>query len=126
MNSERFRQVEELYQSAWERAPADRAALLAQADPELRREVEALLAQDGSGGKILDGRAEDLLTDSRLTMVVDGSQLGPYQIEALLGAGGMARSTARSTPVSTAKSPSRSPLRSSAHASSARRAPLRR
>src|SRR5947209_3961832 len=89
MTPERWRQIEDLYQSARERAPADRAAVLAQADPELRREVEALLAQDASGGKILDRPAEDLLTDSRLTMVVDGSHLGPYQIEALLGAGGM-------------------------------------
>jgi hypothetical protein len=89
MTPERWRQIEELYHSARARAPADRAALLAQADPELRREVEVLLAQDASGGKILDRPAEDLLTDSTLTMVAPGSRLGPYQIEALLGVGGM-------------------------------------
>jgi serine/threonine protein kinase len=88
MTPERWRQIEELYHAAQERAPADRAAVLAQADPELRREVEALLAQDASG-KILDRAAKDLLIDSRLPMVAAGSQLGPYQIEALLGAGGM-------------------------------------
>src|SRR6202051_307883 len=89
MTPDRWRQIEELYHSAQERAPADRVALLAQADPELRREVEAMLAQDASDGKILDRPAEDLLTNSRSTMVAPGSQLGPYQIEALLGAGGM-------------------------------------
>jgi Tol biopolymer transport system component/predicted Ser/Thr protein kinase len=89
MTPDRWRQIEELYHSAQERAPADRAALLAQADPELRREVEAMLAQDASDGKILDRPAEDLLINSRSTLVAPGSQLGPYQIEALLGAGGM-------------------------------------
>src|SRR6202049_5065220 len=89
MTPDRWRQIEELYHSAQERAPADRAALLAQADAELRREVEAMLAQDASDGKILDRPAEDLLINSRSTMVAAGSQLGPYQIEALLGAGGM-------------------------------------
>src|ERR1700680_744888 len=89
MIAERWRQIEELYHSAQECAPEDRAALLAQADPGLRHEVEALLAQDASFGKILDRPAEDLLTNSRSTIVALGSQLGPYQIEALLGAGGM-------------------------------------
>src|SRR6266699_3745184 len=92
MTPERWRQIEELYHAARERAPADRAALLAEAEPELRREVEALLAQDASG-KILDRPPSDLLDDlvidSRLTKVAVGSQLGPFQIEALLGAGGM-------------------------------------
>ena len=43
MTPERWRQIEELYHSARERAAADRVALLAQADPQLRREVEAML-----------------------------------------------------------------------------------
>ena len=82
MTPERWRQIEELYHAARERSPADRAALLAQADPELRLEVETMLAQDASG-KILDRRAEDLLTDSSSRIVAAGSQLGPLQIEAL-------------------------------------------
>ena len=49
MAPERWRQIEQLYHSARQ----DRAVLLAETDPELRREVEALLAQDASGGKIL-------------------------------------------------------------------------
>ena len=40
------RQIEELYQAA--RDPAKRAEVLAAADPELRREVESLLAQESS------------------------------------------------------------------------------
>ena len=43
MTPERFRQIEELYHAAREATASERAALLAQADPELRREVESLL-----------------------------------------------------------------------------------
>ena len=46
MNPAHRRQIEELYQAA--RDPAKRAEVLAAADPELRREVESLLAQDSS------------------------------------------------------------------------------
>src|SRR5438094_9479767 len=89
MTPERWRQIEELYHAAREPTLADRAALLTQADPELRREVEEMLAQDASGSKILDRPAEDLLTDLNSRMVAVGSQLGPFLIEDLLGAGGM-------------------------------------
>src|SRR6266446_1862423 len=81
MTHERWRQIEELYHAARE----DRAAL-DQADPELRGKVEALLAQDGSGGKILDRPAWEAAGDVRLT---PGTQVGPYTIEAPLGSGGM-------------------------------------
>jgi hypothetical protein len=50
MSPERFRQIEELFQAAREATAGDRAALLAQADPELRREVEALLREPTRGG----------------------------------------------------------------------------
>jgi hypothetical protein len=46
MDSSRWQQIEELYHAALECEPGDRAALLARADPELRREVESLLAQE--------------------------------------------------------------------------------
>ena len=54
MTPERWRQIEELYHAAREREPEQREALLAQATAEVRSKVEALLAQDASGGKILD------------------------------------------------------------------------
>ena len=77
MTPERWRQIEELYHAA-RKGGAD---ALAQAGPELRREVEALLARDASDWK--------LLPESTRTMAAVSAQVGPYKIEALLGQGGM-------------------------------------
>jgi Tol biopolymer transport system component len=86
MSPERLRQIEELYHSARERG----AAVLIDADPELRREVEKLLAQDSeSGSKLLDQSAANLLMGMAGSRVEAGSQLGPYTIRGLLGEGGM-------------------------------------
>src|SRR5258708_39414260 len=90
MNEERWRQIEELYHAARVREPERREALLDQATAEVRGRVEALLAQDAAGGKILDRpaweAAPSLLGQPGLT---SGAQIGPYKIEAALGAGGM-------------------------------------
>ena len=88
MDRERWRHIEELYESVVERSPADRAALLAQADPDIRGEVEVLLAQP-SGGALLDQPAADLLGESGVIQLPAGTRLGHYQIEAMLGRGGM-------------------------------------
>ena len=74
MASDRWRQIEELYQSALKLRAADRSALLAKADSGLRREVEALLAEQ---------------SDSTVTQVAVGFELGTYRIEAPIGEGGM-------------------------------------
>jgi len=70
----------------------ERAALLAQADPELRREAELLLLQP-AGGEFLDRpairNAPELLEDSTVTNLAAGACLGPYRIESKLGEGGM-------------------------------------
>ena len=88
MDSKRFQQIEELYNAAVARKSKERSALLNRADPEVRREVELMLAQEGS---LLDrpaweGTASLLETE---TVVISGKRLGPYEIEHLLGAGGM-------------------------------------
>jgi serine/threonine protein kinase len=84
---EEWRQLEELYHAARER-PAEREALIAQAEPEIRRKLQLLLAQDDLSGKILDHPVKGVL-DTLTMAAVLGKQLGPYQIEALLGKGGM-------------------------------------
>jgi serine/threonine protein kinase len=92
MTPERCRQIKELYQAA--RDPATRADVLAAADPELRGEVESLLAEGSSETGILDhppwaGVAGLTIPDSSATVIAPGTQIGPYKIEGPLGAGGM-------------------------------------
>jgi eukaryotic-like serine/threonine-protein kinase len=88
MTPERWRQIEDLYHAARERRPVDRAALLERTDPEIRARVERMLALDSSG-QILDQSPDGLLADPTKTVIATGTQLGPYQIEAQIGAGGM-------------------------------------
>jgi Tol biopolymer transport system component len=96
---ERLSQIEELYHLAREREPGQRAAFLAgacQDDEDLRREVESLLASEPSGACFLDepvmrqaaGTFASQQSSSQLRFA-PGLELGPYVIEAHLGAGGM-------------------------------------
>ncbi len=97
MTPERFRQVDELYHAAREETAGEREALLAQADPELRREVESLLSQNSTDNflerpavknvpQLLDPKLPE---DSTVTEWSAGLILGPYRIESKLGKGGM-------------------------------------
>jgi tetratricopeptide (TPR) repeat protein/predicted Ser/Thr protein kinase len=85
MTPEHLRQVEELYYAACE----DRS-VLANADPQLRLEVEALLAHGGTSLPTLS--FANLLSGGlpvAPAAVAAGTRLGPYLIEEPLGAGGM-------------------------------------
>src|SRR5687768_1994058 len=84
MDPAHWRQIEELYHATLELEPNERAAFLGRADPELRREVETLL-DDQSGP---EGPAAGL-PNATVTRLTPGTQLGPYKIEAMIGAGGM-------------------------------------
>lgn len=84
MNRERWVQIEELYNSALESGPG----VLAGVAPDLRREVERLLAQDSEGG-ILARPALAVFEASTVAQLSAGAQLGPYRIEAPLASGGM-------------------------------------
>jgi formylglycine-generating enzyme required for sulfatase activity/dienelactone hydrolase len=80
-----------------ERPPSERAAFLALAcanDPDLRREVESLLAHAGQADALLEspawkplGTGED--TTSVLPAMAAGSEVGGFRILELIGAGGM-------------------------------------
>jgi eukaryotic-like serine/threonine-protein kinase len=92
MTPEDFQQIEELYHAARRRSGEERAALLAAANPEVRREVESLLAQRG-GGDLFDRlafqNAPQLLGETTIAGLAVGACLGPYRIESKLGQGGM-------------------------------------
>lgn len=87
MTPERLQQIESLYHSAREASFEMRAALLAQADPEVRRQVESLLSHQNDA-LILD-HPLPLPDDSAVATLRPGAQLGPYQVESRLGDGGM-------------------------------------
>src|SRR5262245_20010358 len=93
MTPERWKRVAHLYESALERDPLVRAAFVAQAcsgDDLLRREVESLLAHEGTP-LVVD---QEMMAVAVPLLVSDGmlepnTQLGPYRLERLVGAGGM-------------------------------------
>ena len=117
MTPSRFQQIEAIYQAALKLGPDERAAHLASVcgnDAELRREVEALLAQ------------KDHALESTMTMVGVGTLLGRYEIEALLGRAAWAKCSAHATRAWGVTSPSKSRTRNSASASNAKPARFRR
>ena len=98
MTPERWERIEKLYHAARARAEGDRAAFLAEAcagDDELRRKVQELLDQPVSTAGFVDflgGPAPALpartQTDTGASLLT-GRRLGVYQVQALLGRGGM-------------------------------------
>ncbi|SPE43395.1 putative Serine/threonine protein kinase [Candidatus Sulfopaludibacter sp. SbA3] len=91
MNPERWRRVEEIYQSALEKSPEDRIPYLAGAcgdDTALNREVAALIRRSESAHSPLDELPWKLLESTALET---GTALGPYRILQLVGSGGMGR-----------------------------------
>jgi eukaryotic-like serine/threonine-protein kinase len=93
MNPDRWHQVADVYEAALGREPAARGPFLAEAcrdDPDLRHEVESLLAHEhtplvvdqemlGVAAVVFEG----------LSRLEPGTAVGPYFVKALLGAGGM-------------------------------------
>ena len=94
MNPERWQEVKKVLQVALERGPAERQAYLdgACAEPSLRREVESLIAaheQAGSSFMESTPAAGKPRNEPSSQPLKSGTKLGPYEIVAPLGAGGM-------------------------------------
>src|SRR5436190_8885868 len=95
MNAERWKQVNDLFQSTVERAPEQRAAFLDEAchdDEDMRREVESLLASHERAENFIEVPAfkvaPDLVPNDSGGALV-GKVIGHYRIESLIGVGGM-------------------------------------
>jgi serine/threonine protein kinase len=100
MQTDRWRQIENLFHQALERPPHERDLFLAMecgADAALRKEVESLLASQQKGGGVLEAPATDLAAEwSQASQQSKGrteklkqQAIGPYQILSKLGKGGM-------------------------------------
>jgi len=85
MEADRWRQIEALFEAVQAQPPEQRAAFLAQAcpdDPQLRGEVQSLLAQQ------TDSFLESAPV-SAITSLSPGSRLGNFEVLELIGRGGM-------------------------------------
>jgi non-specific serine/threonine protein kinase len=95
MKAERWKQVNDLFQSAVERPPEERGSFLDQAcqdDKGLRREVASLLTSYERSENFIElpafEVAPELVTNDRAGGLV-GKLIGRYRIESLIGIGGM-------------------------------------
>jgi eukaryotic-like serine/threonine-protein kinase len=92
MTAERRAEVERLYREVLTLGTVERARVLAEAcrgDASLRVEVESLLAHEGSPPSSSTPAVALASTTKSATASLIGRQIGPYGIQAPLGAGGM-------------------------------------
>ena len=99
MDPERWRQISELFHAALGRNSSSQQAFLDVAcmgDESLRREVESLLAHPNDVELVVDVTSGELMRPvlevppaADITPLAPGTRLGPYQIVALIGRGGM-------------------------------------
>jgi serine/threonine protein kinase/Tfp pilus assembly protein PilF len=91
---ERWREIEQLFHAALDRAPNERGSFLDNAcpDPDMRREVQTLIksdgAQDDSVETLAGNVAASWLTQDQSEKLI-GQTIGRYKILRALGAGGM-------------------------------------
>lgn len=95
MKADRWKKVIDLFQSAVERAPEERAAFLDKSchgDEGMRREVESLLTSHEHAENFIEvpafKAAPDLVPNDTCDALV-GRLIGHYRIESLIGVGGM-------------------------------------
>jgi len=92
---ERWRRIEEVFQSALDLSAPERAQFVAREcgdDAALRAEVESLLAAAGEQSRLIEdsvsGAARDLYSSATLA---PGDRVGHYTVVSLIGSGGMGR-----------------------------------
>src|SRR6266496_1376238 len=90
MEGQRLQKVDEVFQAALELPPERRAGFVESAcmtDDGLRAEVESLLLAHEEAGDFIEGSASDVATS--LFEESRPKQVGQYEVEKLIGAGGM-------------------------------------
>jgi Tol biopolymer transport system component/serine/threonine protein kinase len=94
MGPERWQQIERIYHAVAARPLEERAPLLdweCAGDADLRAEVDRMLAVESRGIGFLEAPAMEVAARAlaQATPLRPGSRFGPYEIVAMLGAGGM-------------------------------------
>ena len=95
MTPDQWRRVNELFESALARAPGQREAFLAEAcrdeadEAALRDEVESLLAAHDQAGSFMEAPVLAAMPERSAPALEPGARLGPYNVVALIGSGGM-------------------------------------
>jgi serine/threonine protein kinase len=92
MLTDRWREIETLYNSACERKPEERRAYLKSAcggDESLRLEVESLLAHEEPAANFLETHESTIPGNAVEASVSAGEQIGPYLVLEFLQKGGM-------------------------------------
>jgi serine/threonine protein kinase/sugar lactone lactonase YvrE len=95
MKAERFEQVDQILQAALDRDPSERDAFLNEAcanDTELRSKVEELILSDEKASNFIETPAFEVaakMVAAEQSKIGSGQAIGPYEIVARLGSGGM-------------------------------------
>src|SRR5262249_23007119 len=94
MKAERWGKVNDLFQSALEHAPEERAAFLDESchDQEMRHEVESLLTSHQRAENFIETPAFKVAPEFVPNDTADGligKLIGHYRVESLIGVGGM-------------------------------------
>src|SRR5579864_489977 len=100
MDTDRWKQVDNLLQSVLERPPEERDAFLRHAsagDEALEREVRSLLTSQQAAGSFLESPAMEVAARAlghrsagpTAPQAFMGMQVGPYRVQSKLGEGGM-------------------------------------
>ena len=97
MDAQRWQKVRALFESACEMEPTERERVLSEAcaiDPDLREEVESILAGDETAPPFFEAPAAhlfpDLLDEGQFASLV-GERIGQYKLVKYIASGGMGR-----------------------------------